>query len=275
MGDVRLTPASLTASTGSDFALEIRVDSGTSKVGAYTFELTFDPARLQVNDLLGDQGVQPGVAALGTNIVNLDNFAGTLNLTGFDVSGAGPGTSLHLLTINFTAQGVEGDTPIGLVVSSLTNELGAIIGTPNGQGSTITVSSGNALQVAVEWSSYPGTDGTSAPRVYSTDGYVDCPSDCEETYQNDEMVTLVAERHRSGDTPNNLAFDHWEGDCANAGTNLQCTVSMTAARNARAIFSVQVGDTTCDGIVTIVDALLTARRSSGLSMDGTAWCSLR
>ncbi|MBI3900021.1 MAG: hypothetical protein HY308_17270 [Gammaproteobacteria bacterium] len=54
---------------------------------------------------------------------------------------------------------------------------------------------------------------------------MNCGSDCSESYANNTAVTLTA-APASAD----FVFDGWGGDCS--GTNLTCTVTMSAAHNA-------------------------------------------
>jgi len=140
-GTVSLTPASIRVESGVEVVLAVEIDSGSARVGAYTLEIGFDPTRLQVDTAAGaDQGVSAGTAGLGTNVVNVDNALGRLVVTGFDVTGKGPGANLHLLSIYLRATGADGTVPLTLGVSTLADELGQTIGTPAGQGSEVTIS---------------------------------------------------------------------------------------------------------------------------------------
>ncbi len=138
---VSLTPTSLKVESGAQLVLAVQVDSGSARVEAYTLEVEFDPTRLQVDTAAGaDQGVSPRAAGLATNIVNVDNIQGWLVVTGFDVTGKGPGASLHLLSLYLRSIGTGGAAPLTLSVRILADELGRTIGTPSGQGSVVTIS---------------------------------------------------------------------------------------------------------------------------------------
>lgn len=138
-GDVRIMPETLTLDPGQSFALQVLVDSGTHKLGGYTLELTYDRNLVQM-----DTTVVNGANPLGTaNVFNVENDKGSVKITGLDVNGIGPGGNLHILTINGMAltDAQRGTTPVTLKVESLINEMADTIGTPNGQGSTINVTS--------------------------------------------------------------------------------------------------------------------------------------
>jgi trimeric autotransporter adhesin len=71
----------------------------------------------------------------------------------------------------------------------------------------------------------PASSGT----VTSAPAGINCPGDCNETYDSTQMVVLTA-------TPAvGSTFTGWSGDCA--GTMPMCTVTMNAARNATATFT--------------------------------------
>ena len=69
--------------------------------------------------------------------VNPDE-AGVLRASGFDVAGTGPGTDLHLLTVNWVAV-TTGTSILDLDVKTLTDSGTTPIGTPNGIDGTVTV----------------------------------------------------------------------------------------------------------------------------------------
>jgi hypothetical protein len=225
-GDVSLDPANRTVDPYQIFTLDIRVDSGAVPVGAYDFDLTFDKNNLQVNTSVGDQGVQLGTDAAGTtSIVNLDNAAGTLKLTGFNVTGVPAGTNIDLLIVSFIAQGAGGGAPtsgnyqVGLTVNSLTNPTGQTIGTPNGIPATVTIRG-----VAVTHTLTVTTAGTGSGTVTSSPAGINCGNDCTEDYPENTQVTLTA-------TPDNSSsFDAWSGDadCSDGSVTMSADVSCVA-----------------------------------------------
>jgi hypothetical protein len=265
-GDVWLHPPTSTVSINSDFDMEVHLDSGNLLFGVYQFSLTFNPTFLQVNTSIGTNGVEAGPDGFLASAA-VDNVAGTIVVNGFDIGGKGPGIDLHALTIHFTSLGNEvTDTPITLLIEQLGNPLGDPIGTQprpyNGQGALVTIISGNPLSVSVD----PSCSNLIMGTVESNPPGINCPGDCSETYQPGTPVTLSA-------TPvkGNVILDHWGGDCAGTVGDV-CNLVMDTGKNVQAIFKVLIGDVDCDGSVTILDALLTARRSAGLPMDQTNWC---
>ena len=81
----------------------------------------------------------------------------------------------------------------------------------------------NALDLTVSRS------GTGSGTVTSTDGGINCGSDCSEAFNSGITVTLTATAN-TGST-----FTGWSGDCT--GTSSSCTVTMNAAKNVTAAFT--------------------------------------
>ncbi len=137
-GDVWIYPSSKTVNTNTYFDLEVRVNSGLKKLGAYSFTITYNISLLNVDTSKGTSGVDPGPDGF-ISAVNTNNAAGILSVNGFNVNGTGPGSSLRVLTIHFKSLFLFGTAPIGLSVSTLTDETGITIGTPSGTGGTVSV----------------------------------------------------------------------------------------------------------------------------------------
>src|SRR4030042_3637118 len=135
-GNVWIDPSSKTVNTNATFDLEVRVNSGLNKLGAYSFTITYNISLLNVDTSKGTSGVDPGPDGF-ISAVNTNNAAGILSVNGFNVNGTGPGSSLRVLTIHFKSLFLFGTAPIGLSVSTLTDETGITIGTPSGTGGTV------------------------------------------------------------------------------------------------------------------------------------------
>ncbi|MBN1699308.1 MAG: hypothetical protein JW881_17440, partial [Spirochaetales bacterium] len=135
-GSVWIDPASMNVSRGSAFTNEVHAHSGTQKLAAYGVTLSFTSSILTVDTSIGTNGVQAGadgfVAAVNANT------AGRLVISGFDTSGKGPGTDLHVCTVNWNASG-SGTTTISVAVDSLVDENTNNIGTANGISGSVTV----------------------------------------------------------------------------------------------------------------------------------------
>lgn len=130
-GDVWFSPETGTLSgTGTAYSDEVHVNSGTQKLGAYSFIITYNENIILVDNTKGAYGgVDAGTDGFVT-VVNTDT-PGTLVVNGFDINGTGPGNDLHVLTIYWTTTGT-GTTTLDLTVTNLTDETGTTIGTPNG-----------------------------------------------------------------------------------------------------------------------------------------------
>ncbi len=87
--------------------------------------------------------------------------------------------------------------------------------------------------------------GTGSGTVTSSDGKINCGSDCSESYTSGATVTLTA-TPLSGST-----FGGWSGACT--GTATICTVTMTAAKTATATFNAVAPSTGTVEIHGIVD----------------------
>ncbi len=71
--------------------------------------------------------------------------------------------------------------------------------------------------------------GSGSGRVRSTDGLINCGSDCSETYAAGTVVTLTARAARRS------VFTSWSGACS--GTATTCVVTMDAAKAVTATFT--------------------------------------
>ena len=218
-GNVWIDPSSKTVNTNATFDLEVRVDSGTNKLGAYKFIVTFNSILLNVDTSKGTNGVDKGPDGFIT-AVNTNNSMGSLTVNGFDVNGKGPGSNLRVLIIHFKSLANTASATIGLYVETLTDEIGTTIGTPSGTGGTVNIQvSQSTLNVTVS----PSSGGT----VTGTD--ISCPGDCSNTYDQGTPVTLTA-------TPNSgFFFERWSGCTSTSGN--QCTVNMNTNMSVTAYFS--------------------------------------
>jgi hypothetical protein len=125
-GDVWVSPSSITVDPGDLFSTEIHVNSGNQMLSSYGFEITFDPAIIDLDDSIGIKGVEESDEGfLSTITAN----PGVLRISGVDY-GAGPSTDFHLLTINWEAVS-SGSSPINVTIESLSDNSYHNIGTPN------------------------------------------------------------------------------------------------------------------------------------------------
>lgn len=136
-GDVWFVPDTLTVNTDEEFALEIHLNSGDQKVAAYGFTLLWDETYISMDYLSGSAGIEAGPDGFFSAPATVEQ--GRQTISGFDVSGTGPGEDLHFLTVYFLAGTLAGTTVIDLEVNSLADPNAETIGTPEGSHAQITV----------------------------------------------------------------------------------------------------------------------------------------
>lgn len=141
IGTVWIHPPDATVDMSEDvnFLLDVYVNTGSQKLAAYGIVVTFEITVMDLNPGIGTDGVEAGPEGFIT-AVNTDT-PGTLVVSGFDISGTGPGTALHILTIHFIAQDT-GSSSVGLTVEDLADDNTNPIGTPTGVGGNVEVISG-------------------------------------------------------------------------------------------------------------------------------------
>ncbi|QQO57050.1 MAG: IPTL-CTERM sorting domain-containing protein [Thiohalocapsa sp. PB-PSB1] len=216
-GDVSIQPPSIDVPTEQSFDLSVQVDSGPLQIGAFDFTVSYDPAALQLDTSIGNNGVEPGPDGFAPAAVDATT-PGQITINGFSIAGAGPGTALDFLTIHFIAGTIPGSTPVDIVVNTLADPLGTSLPTGQSTGSTVTVT-GDVYTLTVT----NGGNGT----VTSAPPGIDCGTDCEEDYNEGTEVTLTA----VPDT--GYQFDGWTGDC-----DINGNVTMDADRTCGATFSI-------------------------------------
>ncbi len=142
-GDIWFAPSTGTPSS-EYYPDQVFVNTGTQKLGAYQFIITYNENVIEVDTskglFAGDPergGVEPGADGLVSSVNSRD--AGTLVFNGFDPTGMGTGDNLHIATIFWKTVGL-GTTALNLTVDTLADEVGMTIGTPNGISGERTVS---------------------------------------------------------------------------------------------------------------------------------------
>jgi hypothetical protein len=132
-GNVIMSPDLVSVDSGETASFEIRVNTGDQVLGAYGIDITYDSNFLSI---ASDDDVVKGADGF-ISAVNI-NDPGIIRTSGFDTGGAGPGSDLHLLTINMSADEV-GTSQIGIIVNTLADLDTETIGIPNGQGGSIII----------------------------------------------------------------------------------------------------------------------------------------
>jgi hypothetical protein len=143
--DTWLYPLTQTTTIGSDFSLDVHVNTNGVKLGGYNLGVTFDPSKIWVDTTYQnaakqcDDGVCPGTGALASNNVITDNTAGTIRLAGFDNLGTGPSNDLQVAVIHFVARAATPATPVNLTATELLDPLGGNIGSLATRGATVKI----------------------------------------------------------------------------------------------------------------------------------------
>ena len=137
-GDVWIQSSTENLNVNQEFIVSLYSDTGTERLGAYQFSITFDPAMVNVDTTKGTEGVEAGGDGFLT-AVNANNENGSLLVNGFDVNGKGPGIYLELLRIHFVALDKAGSEQISIRIDSLTDENGNKIGLPSAESASITI----------------------------------------------------------------------------------------------------------------------------------------
>ncbi len=128
LGKVWLSPAILNVAQTQDAAFEIRANTGTRLLGAYSFTVTY-PA-----DVLTYKSAVE--IASGINLLVNSNTAGKVVLAGFNPTGVPASADLALIKITFGTP-VVGAAKIDLTVENLNDVDTLVIGTPRGVGAQV------------------------------------------------------------------------------------------------------------------------------------------
>jgi hypothetical protein len=153
VGQTWINPVSQTVNAGATVTVDIHVNTGTTALGAFGFNVTYPTNLLTF--------VSIAEVASGINLTNNTNTAGTIVTAGFNATGVTGSSDIDLIKITFTAaSSASGTATVGLVVNNLSNTAGTTIGTPSATAGTVTV---NGTVTAA-----PTTVPTAAPTVGPT-----------------------------------------------------------------------------------------------------------
>ncbi len=124
-GDVWFSSVS-PQTVGDTFETEIYVNTGSQKLAAYGFNITYNEDVIQITS---DDDIEAGADGF-ISVVNIDNDNGLVRIAGFEATGTGPSSQLHLLTITWTAVGI-GKSSLDLSIGELVDTDVFTIVTPN------------------------------------------------------------------------------------------------------------------------------------------------
>lgn len=129
-------PSQLRVTLGAVVAPELHFNSGTQRLASYGISIYYDTAYLAQNNSGTYNSISAGVQGFVTAINSAT--AGGIVVSGFDVSGTGPGESLHILTCHLRGIGRGAST---LMVSPVTatDPNYNNIGTPRGINTEVRV----------------------------------------------------------------------------------------------------------------------------------------
>lgn len=137
-GDVWLVPQDQTVLNLAEFSTEIHMNSGEQSLAAYGINIYYEAEKMYLNTTIGDEGIEVGADGF-IAAANTEN-PGEIKLSGFDLSGKGPGPDLHLLTLYWIADTAEpGTTVLDVYVDRLADPDIDTIGTPAGYDGTVTI----------------------------------------------------------------------------------------------------------------------------------------
>jgi hypothetical protein len=139
---VRLSPSTYTTSDIVNFPIEIHLLGPSATIGAFGFDISFDPALFDIFTSNGTNGVEE--IAAGLNLV-ANSTNGYMKIAGFNATGIPINGELALLKINFMYKGggTEGQTSkIDIAVTTLADIQGNSLGYPLTQGTIVTIGPG-------------------------------------------------------------------------------------------------------------------------------------
>lgn len=126
---------------GENISTKVYLNTGSQKLGAYKFAISYDPSVIEINEKIGESGVELGADAtedtpeeyLEAVIANVMLSDDNISVQGLTPYGIGPGEEIHLMTINWTVEGEVGDnTTLKWNIKNLVDETTKTIGTPTG-----------------------------------------------------------------------------------------------------------------------------------------------
>jgi hypothetical protein len=119
------------------FTNEVHVDTGNQILASYAMDISFDPEVAIINTEEGNNGISAGPEGFVTAVDTSEQ--GIVSVSGFDASGTGPSSDLHLYTIHWLAQTYNGSTELTMEIESLSDDESNWTGTPSAETGTITI----------------------------------------------------------------------------------------------------------------------------------------
>lgn len=139
VGTVSFNPAPVTVAANGTVTVNVVANTGTLGLAAFGVVITW-PSNLAT---LQTAALGSGTSSTFSLVQNIGT--GTATLGAFATTTAAPGTAVQILVLTFKAGATLGNGALGLQVDSLTDASALPIGTPVGQGTTISVANNPVL----------------------------------------------------------------------------------------------------------------------------------
>ena len=142
-GYVWMDPDNKKANVSAPFTWEVHANTENQRLAAYEIDISWPVPRdgviMTVDTSIGTNGVEPGTEGFVAS-VSVDNAMGTISISGFDTTGTGPSTNLHVCTINFIAGSREAlNIAVSVNVDVLVDENTSTIGLARGLDAVINI----------------------------------------------------------------------------------------------------------------------------------------
>jgi len=136
VGTVSFNPAPVSAATNSTFTVYLVANTGTSGVAGFGGTVTWNSSLATLTAI--------ALGADGTGLTLTSNLS-TGKFGAFGTTATAAGAALQLVKLTFTASGTTGSGTLGFTVDTLVDAATNPIGTPNGVGTTLTITSGGMM----------------------------------------------------------------------------------------------------------------------------------
>ncbi|MBN2738821.1 MAG: hypothetical protein JXR70_17695 [Spirochaetales bacterium] len=117
--ELAILPARKSVGMNTSFTLTVALSSGTKAIASYGIDLLYDANLLSVDTAAISSGAKAGSA--GFMAAANPATAGKISITGFDVTGVGPGTNLDFLTVYLKSGSIGGSADVSIQVNMITD----------------------------------------------------------------------------------------------------------------------------------------------------------
>ena len=129
-GSVWIAPNMKSLASGTEFSIQLHLNSGNQNLAAYHIAIIYDPLIIDFTSI---------AAGVDGFIVNYNNKnPGTIEIAGLDVAGKGPGTDFQIVVVTYTAL-QTGTTDLDIDIWDLIDSSNQMIGNPATYSSAVYV----------------------------------------------------------------------------------------------------------------------------------------